>query len=133
MPPTIPTILSVQEKIQNSLLSPRKQGIILCAWDQVQATSPRHLIKHEGVRSTTPVYHWGVWEVTASRPYITMESHQQTPEAILSIDNLLDMVKKHVVAKIIKVTKEYLPNQWIRQERQVDLTPFQVTKENAEY
>ncbi|KAF8220630.1 hypothetical protein L208DRAFT_1332732 [Tricholoma matsutake] len=102
----------------DSLLSPRKQGIILCAWDQVQATSPRHLIKHEGVRSTTPAYHWGAWEVTASRPYITMESHRQTPEAILSIDNLLDMVKKHIVAKIIKVTKEYLPNQWIRQERQ---------------
>jgi hypothetical protein len=109
-----------------------KQGKILRAWDQVQATSPRHLIKREGARSTTPAYHWGVWEVTASRPYITLESHQQTPEAILAIDNLLGLVKKHVVAKIIKITKEYLPYQWIRQERQVDFTEFQVVKENAE-
>ena len=101
----------------DSIITKKNQGDILRAWDCLQATSPSHLIKREGARSATPGYHWGIWEVTAQTPYITSESKKQTPEAILAIDNLLGLVKKMVVPKIIKMTKHYLPNQWLQQER----------------
>lgn len=103
----------------DSIISPWNREEILAAWDKVQVASPHHLIQREGARSSTPAYHWGVWEATAKKPYITRESREQTPEAIASIDKLLGLVKKLVVPKVIKVTKEYLPDQWIRQERLV--------------
>jgi hypothetical protein len=106
----------------DSIISKKKQGEILTAWDRVQATSPHHLIKHEEACSATPAYHWGIWEVTAKTPYIIQESKKQTPEVISAIDTLLDLVKKLVVPKIIKITKEYLPDQWTRQERLVNFT-----------
>jgi hypothetical protein len=101
----------------DSIISGKKQGDILAAWDKVQAISPRHLIKRKGARSAVPAYHWGVWEATARMPHITLESQRQTPDAIVAIDKLLGLVKKFVVPKVIKITKEYLPDQWKRQER----------------
>ena len=100
-----------------SIVSERKQSELLAAWDQVQATSPRHYIKREEARSATPAYHFGVWEVTARAPYITRETKDQTADAILAIDKLLKLVKEQVVPKIISMMKEYLPVQWKHQER----------------
>jgi hypothetical protein len=99
------------------IVSVKKQWALLAAWDQVQAASPQHYIKREQARSTTPAYHWGIWEVTAPAPYITRESKDQTAEAILAIDKLLGLVKELMVPKIIQMMKEYLPVQWKHQER----------------
>jgi hypothetical protein len=116
----------------DSLISWKNQGDILAAWDELQVTTPRHLIKREEARSATPAYHWGVWEATAPRPYITSESHRQTPEAILAIDKLLRLVKKFVIPKVIKTTKEYLPHQWKRQEEYVNKTYLEIRPKKAE-
>jgi hypothetical protein len=101
----------------DSIVSEGKRSQLLAAWDDVQALAPHHLIKRETACSKMPAYHWGIWETTADKPCITLESKQQTPEVIVAIDQLLNLVKKFVAPKIIKLTKEYLPHQWVHQER----------------
>lgn len=104
-----------------SVINPRTQAQLLAAWDRVQLVSPAHHIKREQARSVTPAYHWGVWEANASTPFITRESRKQSDEAVAAIDELLNLVRKRVVPKVIELSRHYLPLQWKEQERLVTL------------
>ena len=100
-----------------SLISPRTQALLLAAWDCVKSVKPRQYIKGEQGRSATPAYHWGVWEATSLRPFVTRETRDQSVEAIAAIDQLLNLVRQRVVPKAIEMIRHYLPEQWKAQER----------------
>ena len=100
-----------------SVISARTQEQLLAAWDRVKTVKPRQYIKREHGRSATPAYHWGVWEASSLRPFITRETRDQSVEAIAAIDQLLNLVRQRVVPKAVEMIRHYLPEQWKAQER----------------
>jgi hypothetical protein len=101
----------------DNIVLPAHRSKILAAWDTLQSTHPRHHLKRERSRSTTPAYHFGVWEVSLPDPLITSETRIQCQEAVVAIDNLLLQIQRYVAPKIKSLLKRHLPNQWDNQDR----------------
>ncbi|KAG1740810.1 uncharacterized protein EDB91DRAFT_1052877 [Suillus paluster] len=85
------------------------QGRLLRRWDDVIATHPKHHLKADGNRSTTDAFHFGVWEVTASKPRLTRETREQSPEAKKAIDELLGYVQSFIAPNIGTALEQHAP------------------------
>ncbi|KIK32119.1 hypothetical protein CY34DRAFT_19277 [Suillus luteus UH-Slu-Lm8-n1] len=93
-------------------LTDDQQAGLLARWDRFIASKPRHILKPDANRSTSEAFHLGVWEITANKPRLTLESRDQSPEAVEAMDNLLRFIKTYIAPKIATVFKEHAPIQW---------------------
>lgn len=108
----------------SSVITARGQKALVKAWDGLNDPSlnVRHYTsRSESNRSTTPAYHFGIWQVQQPRAVVTRETKNQGPAELKAIDNLLCAVKRHVVPKIIALLAHYAPKQLERQRRYVIL------------
>jgi hypothetical protein len=74
-------------------------------------SDPRHILKPDANCSTSEAFHLGVWEITAKKPCLTLESRDQSPEAVEAMDNLLCFIKTYIAPKIATVFEEHAPIQ----------------------
>jgi hypothetical protein len=87
-------------------------------WDDVLASGAlHHSGKHANRSTNDTAFHFGIWEVTASKPYLTAETRHQTPEAIKAIDALLKYIGDFVAGKIGSVFETHAPQQWEAMQR----------------
>lgn len=101
------------------VLSHNIQADILAAWGNLLHPSrqPKCRINHGGERSGTPAYHLGIWEMFNSKPTISLEAREQTPEVIKAIDYFLSFFHRTVAGKINRLLKRYAPHQYEQQQR----------------
>ncbi|KAG1779877.1 hypothetical protein EV702DRAFT_965198 [Suillus placidus] len=82
-------------------------------WDDVLASGAKHQSgKHSNHSANDTAFHFGIWEVTASEPYLTAETQSQTPKAITAIDALLRYIGDFIAGKIASVFETHAPEQW---------------------
>ncbi|KAG2062999.1 hypothetical protein BDR04DRAFT_1039401, partial [Suillus decipiens] len=62
-------------------------------------------------------FHFGIWEVTSSMPYLTADTRHQPPEAIVAIDALLKYIGDFIAGKIGSVFEVHAPDQWDLMQR----------------
>ncbi|KAG2745673.1 hypothetical protein P692DRAFT_20849794 [Suillus brevipes Sb2] len=72
------------------------------------ASNPKHILKPNINCSTNEGIHLGVWEIMAKKPRLTLESRDQSPEAVEAMDNLLRFITTYIVPKIATVEREYI-------------------------
>ncbi|KAG0707024.1 hypothetical protein DFH29DRAFT_871823 [Suillus ampliporus] len=97
-------------------LSYDQQGGLWAQWDRFIASGPKHGLKPDTNRSTSEVFHLGIWEVTTKKPCLTLESQDQSDKAVEAMDNLLCFIKTYIGPKIGTAFKEHAPvraNDWV--------------------
>jgi hypothetical protein len=105
-----------------SVITDRGQKALISAWEGLQDNSlalEHYTSRSEANRSSTPAYHFGIWQVQQNEPKITRATRKQTPEALKAIDNLLMAVRSHVTPKITAILGRHAPKQLERQRRWV--------------
>ncbi|KAG1737483.1 uncharacterized protein EDB91DRAFT_1249614 [Suillus paluster] len=95
VPPEIPPYLIMRLE---HFLTDDQQGGLLAQWDRFIASCE--------------ALHLGVWEVTAKKPRLTLESRDQSDEAVEAMDDLLCFIKTYIAPKIGTAFKEHAPVQW---------------------
>ncbi|KAG2045551.1 hypothetical protein BDR06DRAFT_900556, partial [Suillus hirtellus] len=108
----------------SSVITLRGQKALIKAWDGLHHPSlnVRHYTSsRESNRSSTPAYHFGIWQVQQPRPVVTQETRKQGPAELKAIDKFLSAVKRHVAPKITALLQHYAPKQHERQQRCVIL------------
>ncbi|KAG1853094.1 hypothetical protein F4604DRAFT_1933366 [Suillus subluteus] len=103
-----------------NVITKRGQNVLITAWDGLQdhALSLKHYTSpSEANRSSTPAYHFGLWQVQQPQPMVTRATRMQTPEALKAIDKLLTAVRNHVTPKITAILGRHTPKQLERQRR----------------
>lgn len=103
------------------VITKRGQKAIIKAWDHIQSLGVKQ-VKHytsrsEANRSSTPAYHFGIWQVQQPRPVVTRETRLQTPAGLKAIDSLMSAVQRFVAPKILALLWRYAPKQLNRQRR----------------
>ena len=78
-------------------------------------------------RSSTPAYHFGVWEHYASQPRVTEDSLQKTEPKVKAVDKLLHLIATFISPKLHNMVKEYAPGVYARQNRYVVFFILQMT------
>ncbi|KAJ3916633.1 hypothetical protein F5877DRAFT_68898 [Lentinula edodes] len=72
----------------------------------------------DGNRSTTPAFHWGLWEKCSQNPHMAPETWLiQKPPVQKLIAKFLGILAIEVAPIMVKILKQYFPEQWARQER----------------
>lgn len=107
-----------------NVITDRGQKALISAWEGLQDHSlalEHYTSRSEANRSSTPAYHFGIWQVQQNEPMITRATRKQTPEALKAIDNLLMAVRSHVTPKITAILGRHAPEQLERQHRWVFL------------
>ncbi|KAG2063698.1 hypothetical protein BDR04DRAFT_953995, partial [Suillus decipiens] len=88
-------------------------------WDDVLACGAKHqACAHDANQSTdNAAFHFGIWEVSSSVPYLTADTRHQPPEAIVAIDALLKYIGDFIAGKIGSVFEAHAPDQWDLMQR----------------
>jgi len=104
----------------SQVITPRGQKALIKEWDALRHPSlnVRHYTSsRESNRSSTPAYHFGIWQVQQPRAIVTRETRLQGTAELRAIDNLLLAVKRHVAPKINALLWQYAPKLLERQRR----------------
>lgn len=81
---------------------------ILNAWDALKAAGVK-FPKPDKSRSTTPALHMGIWQRYTTIPYISLDTHDQTPSALAKMDDFLSLIKKYIAPRILDFLKDEFP------------------------
>jgi hypothetical protein len=103
------------------VITVRGQKAIIKAWDGIKLLGVQQ-VKHytsrsEANRSSTPAYHFGIWQVQQPRPVVTQETRLQKPAGLKAIDSLMSAVQRFVAPKVSALLWRYAPKQLERQRR----------------
>ena len=99
----------------DAVIHVRAMKTLLDAWTGFRDSSVQFPKKKKENRSSSPALHLGVWEISASTPYITSESKNQQPNTIVSMDNFLFLVKEFIAPKILRLLHLHSPQTLQRQ------------------
>ncbi|KAH7917490.1 hypothetical protein BV22DRAFT_1135365 [Leucogyrophana mollusca] len=103
----------------DKVISPRIINNFIFAWDTLQATDVKHLLKQDKNRckKNIPAFHFGIWEKYSHGPILSSETRNQTPQTIAAIDVFLALVGRFVAPRVLSFLQSYFPQQKVRLQR----------------
>ncbi|KAG2029698.1 hypothetical protein BDR03DRAFT_813490, partial [Suillus americanus] len=115
------------------VITMRGQKAIVKAWDAIKLLGVQcvkhHTSRSEANRSSTPAYHFGVWQVQQPCPVITRETRLQKPAGLKAIDSLMSAAQRYVAPKVSALLWRYAPKQLERQRRAYRLIKYRILKD----
>lgn len=109
----------------DKVISKKTRSKLLERYENLQA-----LVEHTGSsgrdknRDATDAHHFGVWEHYSQEPYVTLDSVNQTPEAIKVLDGLLDIISNEIAPIVSTLLKTHSQRLYDKQQRWVYIYTF---------